>query len=78
VRRPPRIGGVIFHCLDLPTFTHRIHLRFVAWDYQIARSADRAGVDFVSVGINLWDHANPLEEMLICCKEGPPASRARW
>jgi 3-methyl-2-oxobutanoate hydroxymethyltransferase len=48
----------------------------VAWDYQIARIADRAGVDFVSVGdsvgVNLWGHANPLEvtldEMLICCK----------
>jgi 3-methyl-2-oxobutanoate hydroxymethyltransferase len=48
----------------------------VAWDNQIARIADRAGVDFVSVGdsvgVNLWGHANPLEvtldEMLICCK----------
>jgi 3-methyl-2-oxobutanoate hydroxymethyltransferase len=48
----------------------------VAWDYQIARIADRAGVDFVSVGdsvgINLWGHSNPLEvtleEMLVVCK----------
>src|SRR6266849_2345072 len=48
----------------------------VAWDYPIARIADRAGVDFVSVGdsvgVNLWGHANPLEvtmdEMLVCCK----------
>src|SRR3984893_17245004 len=48
----------------------------VAWDYQIARIADRAGGDFVSggdsVGVNLWGHANPLEvtldEMLVCCK----------
>ena len=48
----------------------------VAWDYQLARIADRAGVDFISVGdsvgVNLWGHANPLEvtldEMLICCK----------
>src|SRR6516165_4191004 len=48
----------------------------VAWDYQIARIAERAGVDFVSVGdsvgVNLWGHANPLEvtleEMLVCCK----------
>src|SRR5260221_14092370 len=47
----------------------------VAWDYQIARIADRAGVDFVSVGdsvgVNLWGHANPLEvtldEILVCC-----------
>src|ERR1700680_4595366 len=48
----------------------------VAWDYQLARIADRAGVDFVSVGdsvgVNLWGHANPLEvtmdEMLVLCK----------
>jgi 3-methyl-2-oxobutanoate hydroxymethyltransferase len=48
----------------------------VAWDYQIARIADRAGVDIVSVGdsvgVNLWGHANPLEvtmeEMLMVCK----------
>jgi 3-methyl-2-oxobutanoate hydroxymethyltransferase len=48
----------------------------VAWDYQIARIADRAGVDFISVGdsvgVNLWGHANPLEvtmdEMVVCCK----------
>jgi len=48
----------------------------VAWDTQMARIADRAGVDMVSVGdsvgMNLWGHANPeqitLEEMLIVCK----------
>src|ERR1700689_3085671 len=48
----------------------------VAWDYQIARIADRAGVDFVSVGdsvgVNLWGRDDVLEvtldEMLICCK----------
>src|SRR5277367_4435604 len=48
----------------------------VAWDYQIARIADRAGFDFVSVGdsvgVNLWGRDTPLdvtmEEMLICCK----------
>ena len=48
----------------------------VAWDYQIARIADRAGVDIVSVGdsvgVNLWGHSNPLEvtmdEMLVVCK----------
>lgn len=37
----------------------------VAWDYQIARIADRAGVDIASVGdsvgVNLWGHENPLE-----------------
>src|SRR5215470_3627314 len=49
---------------------------FVAWDYQIALIAERAGADFISigdsVGVNLWGHANPLEvtmdEILICCK----------
>lgn len=48
----------------------------VAWDYQIARIADRAGVDIVSVGdsvgVNLWGHENPLEitmeEMLVVTK----------
>src|SRR6266545_7012522 len=48
----------------------------VAWDYQIARIAERAGVDFISVGdsvgVNLWGHPNPLEvtldEILVCCK----------
>jgi 3-methyl-2-oxobutanoate hydroxymethyltransferase len=48
----------------------------VAWDYQIARIAERAGVDIVSVGdsvgVNLWGHSNPLEvtldEMLVVCK----------
>jgi 3-methyl-2-oxobutanoate hydroxymethyltransferase len=37
----------------------------VAWDYQIAKIIDRAGVDIISVGdtvgINLWGHATPLE-----------------
>jgi 3-methyl-2-oxobutanoate hydroxymethyltransferase len=49
---------------------------FVAWDYQIARIAERAGADFLSVGdsvgVNLWGHSNPLEvtldEILVCCK----------
>lgn len=48
----------------------------VAWDYQMARIADRAGVDLISVGdtvgVNLWGHANPLEitmdEMLVVAK----------
>src|SRR6202451_442828 len=48
----------------------------VAWDTQIARIADRAGIDFISVGdsvgVNLWGHAGPLEvtmdEMLVVCK----------
>jgi 3-methyl-2-oxobutanoate hydroxymethyltransferase len=48
----------------------------VAWDYPMARIADRAGIDLISVGdsvgVNLWGHANPLEvtldEMLVVCK----------
>jgi 3-methyl-2-oxobutanoate hydroxymethyltransferase len=48
----------------------------VAWDYQMAQIADRAGADIVSVGdtvgINLWGHSNPLEvtmdEMVVVCK----------
>jgi 3-methyl-2-oxobutanoate hydroxymethyltransferase len=45
----------------------------VAWDYQIARIVDRAGVEIVSVGdtvgMNLWGQANPfevtMEQMLV-------------
>jgi 3-methyl-2-oxobutanoate hydroxymethyltransferase len=47
----------------------------VAWDYQIARIADRAGVDIVSVGdsvgVNLWGQRPDeitIEEMLVLCK----------
>ena len=48
----------------------------VAWDFQIAQIADRAGVDLVSVGDsvgkNLWGHATEnevtLEEMQIVCR----------
>jgi 3-methyl-2-oxobutanoate hydroxymethyltransferase len=48
----------------------------VAWDYQMARIVDRAGVDIVSVGdtvgVNLWGHANPFEvtmdEMVVVCR----------
>lgn len=48
----------------------------VAWDYQIARIADRAGADIISVGDsvgkNLWGQATEteitLDEMLVVCK----------
>lgn len=48
----------------------------VAWDVHIARLADRAGVEMVSVGdsvgVNLWGRADEsdvtLEEMLIVCQ----------
>ena len=47
----------------------------VAWDFQIAQIADRAGVDLVSVGdsvgVNLWGQAPDeitIEEMLTVCR----------
>src|SRR6476469_9356806 len=48
----------------------------VAWDYQMARIVDRAGVDLVSVGdtvgINMWGQPNPLEvtmdQMIVVCQ----------
>jgi len=48
----------------------------VAWDYQMARIADMAGADIVSVGdtvgANLWGQPNPLqitmEEILVVAK----------
>src|SRR5215475_14581710 len=48
----------------------------VAWDFQIAQIADRAGVEIISVGdsvgMNLWGRADPSEitvdEMIIVCK----------
>jgi 3-methyl-2-oxobutanoate hydroxymethyltransferase len=48
----------------------------VAWDYQIARIVDRAGVEIVSVGdtvgVNLWGQSNPLEvtmdQMIVVCQ----------
>ena len=48
----------------------------VAWDTQIARIADRAGVDLISVGdsvgVNLWGRSDPddmtLDEMVLVCR----------
>jgi len=48
----------------------------VVWDTHMARIADLAGVDIISVGdsvgVNLWGHDNPLEvtldEMILVCK----------
>ena len=48
----------------------------VAWDFQMARIADRAGVDLVSVGdsvgMNLWGRTEPedmtVDEMILVCK----------
>ncbi len=48
----------------------------VAWDAEMARIAERAGVDLLSVGdsvgVNLWGYAEgedvTLDEILVCCK----------
>jgi 3-methyl-2-oxobutanoate hydroxymethyltransferase len=48
----------------------------VVYDYQLARIAERAGVDILSVGdsvgVNLWGHRDEyevtLEEMIIACR----------
>ncbi len=48
----------------------------VAWDYQMARIADRVGVEIISVGdtvgVNLWGQPHPLEitmdEILVVAK----------
>src|SRR5581483_3351886 len=48
----------------------------VAWDTPMAKIADLAGVDLISVGdsvgVNLWGHDDPLQvtmdEMLTVCK----------
>lgn len=48
----------------------------VAWDFQIAQIADRAGVEIISVGdsvgVNLWGRTDPLQitmdEMIVVCK----------
>jgi 3-methyl-2-oxobutanoate hydroxymethyltransferase len=48
----------------------------VAWDYQMARLVDRAGVEIISVGdtvgINLWGQPSPLEvtmdQMVLVCQ----------
>jgi 3-methyl-2-oxobutanoate hydroxymethyltransferase len=69
-------GPVTIPALQQMKRDGRKSIGVVAWDYQMALIADRAGIDFISVGdsvgVNLWGHANPLEvtmdEMLVCCK----------
>src|SRR5690242_21184309 len=57
----------------------RVHQKIVgvvAWDFQIAKIADRAGVDLVSVGdsvgMNLWGRTDPedmtVDEMILVCR----------
>jgi 3-methyl-2-oxobutanoate hydroxymethyltransferase len=67
--------------VTIPTLQHmkrdgRKIVGVVAWDYQMARIVDRAGVDIVSVGdtvgVNLWGQSNPLEvtmdQMILVCQ----------
>jgi len=56
--------------------TGRKIVAVVGWDFQIARIADRAGVDIISVGdsvgINLWGRENErdvtIDEMVLVCR----------
>jgi 3-methyl-2-oxobutanoate hydroxymethyltransferase len=70
------VGGVSLRSLQDMKREGRKIVGVVAWDYQIARIVDGAGVELVSVGdtvgVNLWGHANPFEvtmdEMLVVTK----------
>lgn len=67
---------VTVHALHEMKRTERKIVAVVAWDYQIARVADRARVDIVSVGdtvgINLWGQSSPFEvtmdQMVLVCQ----------
>jgi len=69
-------GRVTIPALQAMKATGRKIVGVVAWDYQMARIADRAGVDLVSVGdsvgMNLWGRGDPedmtVEEMILVCK----------
>lgn len=72
----PLDGKVTLPALQRMKEQQRKIVGVVAWDCQMARIADRAGVELISVGdtvgVNLWGHANPLEitmdEMLVVTK----------
>ncbi|MGA9005540.1 MAG: 3-methyl-2-oxobutanoate hydroxymethyltransferase [Xanthobacteraceae bacterium] len=69
-------GKVTIAALQAMKRESKKSIGLVAWDYQIARIADRAGFDFISVGdsvgVNLWGRDDvldvTLDEMLVCCK----------
>ncbi len=69
-------GRVTIPALQAMKRDGRKSIGLVAWDYQIARIADRAGFDFISVGdsvgVNLWGREDvldvTLDEILVCCK----------
>ncbi len=69
-------GKVTIPALQAMKRDSKKSIGLVAWDYQIARIADRAGFDFISVGdsvgVNLWGREDvldvTLDEILVCCK----------
>jgi 3-methyl-2-oxobutanoate hydroxymethyltransferase len=68
--------AVALHDLQSMKQAGRKIVGVVAWDYQMARIVDRAGVDLVSVGdtvgVNLWGQPNPFEitmdQMVVVCQ----------
>jgi 3-methyl-2-oxobutanoate hydroxymethyltransferase len=75
------MGGSMAEGMSLPRLQQmkrdgRKIVAVVAYDYQMAAIADRAGVDLLSVGdsvgINLWGHRSELEvtldQMILACR----------
>jgi 3-methyl-2-oxobutanoate hydroxymethyltransferase len=75
------MGGSMAQGMSLPRLQQmkrdgRKIVAVVAYDYQMAAIADRAGVDLLSVGdsvgINLWGHRSELEvtldQMILACR----------
>src|SRR5260221_14401462 len=71
----PKVSAVTVAALQKMKRDGRKIVGVVAWDYQMAQIADRAGVDIVSVGdsvgVNLWGQPTEtevtLEEVLVVC-----------
>ena len=69
-------GGGAIAALQQMKRDRRKIVCIVAWDYQIAQIAERAGADMISVGdsvgVNLWGHASEseltIDEFLVACK----------
>src|SRR5712691_10550017 len=69
-------GTVTLPALQQMKHDGRKIVAVVAYDYQMAQIADRAGVDIVSVGdsvgVNLWGHKSQLEvtldQMVLVCQ----------
>jgi 3-methyl-2-oxobutanoate hydroxymethyltransferase len=71
-----KVGKVTVPSLQAMKAAGEKSVCFVAWDYQMAQLADRAGAEIISVGdtvgVNLWGQPHPLEitmeEMLVVAK----------